>query len=282
MRILPLGVLAIVVAGCLGAPEPRQGSATPLRVEGDSLRVLVTNDELVPISGVVAFVDNRPRPATGDELGELVLTDLAPGRHNLRLWAPQHYRAMENFTFDPSAENATLRLVLQRRPDDRVMPELRIVQGQCFLALRSGQGMGDMGCMAKPSSERYPPPPSVRFSLTNKTEAGTLQRFHNVSVRFQWAAEDVEQLPVLEARMEPDGTFPDGRKVIVFDGKGPFEFHLEAKDLDPALLDGRHALRLAPVPADDGQPRTLFAVDFRVDAFVGTLYSAPPNPAWPR
>jgi hypothetical protein len=292
LRLAPLLVAGLVLAGCSGSPAPTDGLDLTVAPSAMTILGLVQDEQFAPVAGANVSLRLFNRTTTTDALGSFRFGDLPISAYLVDVNATGFEPAV--LTAEPSVgQNVSLDFVLAR--DASLIPrqEITHIQGiiQCAAEYGIYSGTCDgmvMGVVGQPST----------FEDTSVFEVGLGRRWKTIVVDVDFDGDshpsvegmrltvrgvnDADQLNEYQqygrfygeapftARLDVNGTYEDGVAPV------PENLTLAELVAYPQGY-GYHALCTPPAP-DTGSPcpnGAGFTTDLRFDLYVTVFYNVP-------
>lgn len=244
MRGAALALLALfaLMAGCTGAASPSTGDAVIQSTDEAApstipLRILVINDEYLPVVGATVHIVGLNLNATTDDRGDAFFQVARPGRYSVHTHRVGYYPNVTHLEVDGMAQ--VKRVWLRDAPRDGHFSDFYYYSAVCELALFAPPADDDPWCPDAP----YMPRPTARWVL-----AGGLQR---AQIDLDWDEQPGGASSMrLEVRFPEAGAFADGRTVLVAEGKGPIGI-----TIPPEQVTDKHRQNGVFVEVRAGLPR---------------------------
>jgi hypothetical protein len=266
---IALVLASTLLAGCAqhSAPEP---TSRPLEIseapaaETTLLRVLVINDEYLPIKGAKVSVIGLGLNGTTDDVGNAYFQIATPGRYAVHVHHSKFYPNISKVSVEGDAKQVE-RITLLDAPPDTHFSDFYYFEGVCEPTLYV-QAIGTSPhCQDQGLVKRDQPPP---WFLAPGLEGGF--------VRLAWNPELYgSQKMRLELAFPEAGAFANGEERLVAEGTPPVLIELNRDLITPAMQRNGVPIQIfVGVPADDAAAANVYQV-FSIEAQFDYFQAAP-------
>ncbi|MBI2077975.1 MAG: hypothetical protein HYT80_06335 [Euryarchaeota archaeon] len=226
-RAALLTVIALLVAGCAQGDPPAAPKvveeAAPPPPQSTLLRVLVVNDEFLPVWGATVRVVGLGLNATTNDVGDAFFHVPKAGRYSVHVHHVRYYPNISKIEI-AGEPDAVHRVKLRDAPPHGHFREYRFYPGTCYPVVFASNLTGNGECPDGPSGRSH-----ARFILSK----GLVEAYFEVEWEQQPAAAPTMRL---EARW-PGLRFGDGSDVQRSEGGSPVKLHVP-----PQLLTEAHGV----------------------------------------
>lgn len=243
MRGLGAAILAMVLAfsGCAAKTRPAGDAVledgVPAAPETIPLRVLVLNDEYLPVVGATVHIVGLGLNATTNDAGDAFFQVAKPGVYSVHTHSLGYYPNVTKVRIEGMAQ--VRRIWLRDAPRDGHFSDFYYYAAVCDAAVYAAPIKNDAECPSEP----YMPRPTARWILAGGLQGGTI----GLDWDPQPGGTDRMRLEVLFPEI---GAFPDGRASLVSQGKAPVRV-----EIGPELITREHQRNGVVVEVRAGIPR---------------------------
>ncbi|HLE48283.1 MAG TPA: hypothetical protein VI818_08300 [Candidatus Thermoplasmatota archaeon] len=248
---------SLLAAGCAGSappPEPKVvESSVPPPPAATLLRVLVINDEFLPVWGATVRVVGLGLNTTTDDVGNAYFQVPKEGRYSVHVHHQRYYPNVSRIEIAGDPEQVH-RVKLQDAPPHGHFREYRFYPGTCFPVVFASNLTGNGECPASPSGRSY-----ARFIL-NK---GLVEAY----VEMEWPSQPGGPAAMRIETQWPGLTFSDGTQVALAQGASPVKLRLPPNRFTDEHEENGHTVEIRaglswgqPVAANVYQPFEILGI----------------------
>lgn len=265
MRGVALVLLILLLAGCAAraAPPGNQVLAEdePALPGTVPLRILVINDEYLPVAGATVHIVGLGLQTQTDDAGDAFFQIQEPGRYKLHVHSRGYYPNVTAVDVEGLAQ--VKRVWLRDAPRDGHFSDFYYYQAVCDATVYAPPAATQSECPAKP----YWPKPTARWILARGLQRGVID--------LDWdrlpGGADAMRLEILFPEV---GAFPDGRPSLVKEGSAPVRV-----TIPPELITPDHQRNGVVLEVRAGLPRSgpglIAHQPFRFEAQLDYFQPAP-------